>query len=118
MTSIMSDESRRDGQFHGRIMSTSTFPTATFTLSQPIPISSVPAEGLETTVEANGQLTLRGTTKPVVAQLKVRRTGGMIQVAGSIPVKFAEWNIPNPSTAGITTQDNGLVEFLLNFVKS
>jgi polyisoprenoid-binding protein YceI len=118
MTSIKSDESRRDSQFHGRIMSTSTFPTATFTLSQPITVAKVPAEGAETTVEANGQLTLRGTTKPVTAQLTARRTGDMIAVSGSIPIKFADWNIPNPSTAGISTQDNGVVEFLVNFART
>ncbi|MEO7429491.1 MAG: YceI family protein, partial [Acidimicrobiales bacterium] len=36
MTSIASDQSRRDGQFHGRIMETSTFPTSTFALTEPI----------------------------------------------------------------------------------
>src|SRR5947209_7675336 len=36
MTTVTSDQSRRDGQFNGRIMETSTFPTATFALTQPI----------------------------------------------------------------------------------
>src|SRR5260221_6355186 len=34
MTTVASDQSRRDGQFHGRIMETSTFPTATFALTK------------------------------------------------------------------------------------
>jgi polyisoprenoid-binding protein YceI len=118
MASITSDEERRDRQFHGRIMSTGTFPTSTFTLSQPISVPSVPAENAETTVSANGQLTLRGVTKPVTAQLTARRSGATISVAGSIPIIFSEWNIPNPSTPGVTTQDNGVVEFLLNFAKA
>ena len=117
MASIESDESRRDNQFRGRIMSTGTFPTATFTLSQPISVSPLPAENTDANVQANGQLTLRGVTRPVVAQLQARRTGGTIQVAGSIPVKFSDWNIPNPSVPGISTQDNGLVEFRLNFTQ-
>ena len=41
-----------------------------------------------------------------------------IEVSGTIPVKFADYQIDNPSTAGITTQDNGVVEFLLVFDKS
>ena len=36
MTSVASDESRRDAQFNGRIMDTSTYPTGTFTLTEPI----------------------------------------------------------------------------------
>jgi polyisoprenoid-binding protein YceI len=117
MASIRSDETRRDNQFHGRIMSTRTFPTATFTLSQPIAVPSIPPENAEANVQANGQLTLRGVTRPVVAELQARRTGGDIQVAGSIPIRFSDWNIPNPSAPGISTQDNGLVEFLLTFTK-
>jgi polyisoprenoid-binding protein YceI len=118
MTSLSSDEDRRDSQVRGRIMSTGTFPTSTFTLAQPISVPSIPAENVDSKVQANGQLTLRGVTRPVVADLQARRTGGKIQVAGSIPIKFDDWNIPNPSSPGITTQDNGLVEFLLTFTKA
>jgi hypothetical protein len=35
-------------------------------------------------------------------------------VTGSIPVTFADWGIPNPSFSGITTEDHGTVEFLVN----
>lgn len=118
MASVKSDENRRDNQFHGRIMSTRTFPTATFALSQPISVPSIPAENVQTNVQANGQLTLRGVTRPVVAQLQARRLGDRIEVAGSIPITFADWNIPNPSVPGISTQDNGMVEFLLGFAKA
>src|SRR5205823_5433952 len=36
MTSVSSDRSQRDGQFRGRIMQTSTYPTAMFKLTSPI----------------------------------------------------------------------------------
>src|SRR3954470_4566960 len=36
MTKVNSDRSQRDNQFHGRIMDTATFPTATFKLTSPI----------------------------------------------------------------------------------
>src|SRR5688572_12049774 len=45
MTSVESDQERRDRQFHGRIMNTSTYPKATFTLTEPIVLGSIPAEG-------------------------------------------------------------------------
>lgn len=41
------------------------------------------------------------------------------EVAGHIAVLFADYDIVNPSFAGfVTTQDNGLLEFLLVFTKT
>jgi polyisoprenoid-binding protein YceI len=118
LTTVTSDESRRDRQFHGRIMDTATFPTATFTLTQPIELGSIPDAGSQRTVQARGQLTLRGTTKPIEVKLTTRRSGSSIDVSGSIPVTFAEWNIPNPSFGPVSTEDNGVIEFLLHFSPS
>jgi len=36
-------------------------------------------------------------------------------VAGSIPITFADWNIANPSFGPVSTDDNGVLEFALNF---
>jgi polyisoprenoid-binding protein YceI len=115
LTTVKSDQARRDSQFNGRIMSTATHPNATFTLTQPIALPSIPAPGTDITANANGQLTLRSTTKPVTVPVTARRTAGNIQVNGSIPITFADWGIPNPSIGPISTQDHGLIEFLLNF---
>lgn len=37
---------------------------------------------------------------------------------GTIPVKFADYKIDNPSGGPVTTEDHGVVEFLLVFVAS
>ena len=42
MTTVTSDEDRRDEQFNDRIMETATFPTATFALTEPIELGSRP----------------------------------------------------------------------------
>ena len=42
MTTFKSDDSRRDGQFNGRIMEVSQFPTATFKLTSPIELGTHP----------------------------------------------------------------------------
>lgn len=118
VATIKSDESRRDNQFTGRIMNVSEFPTATFALTKPIDFGSLPADKTEITAEATGDLTLRGVTKSVTFQITARRNGANVEVSGTIPVTFADWNIPNPSTTGVSTEDNGVVEFLLVFAKS
>src|SRR4029077_5648506 len=79
-TTFHSDRSQRDGQFQGRIMDTADFPTATFTLTNPIDLGTVPANGVKITPKATGKLTLHGTTKTVTVSLTAERTGNVIQV--------------------------------------
>jgi hypothetical protein len=51
----------------------------------------------------------------VTLDLTAKRTAGRIQAAGSVPVVFAEWGIPNPSFGPAKTGDRGELEFLLLF---
>lgn len=118
MASVTSDQERRDRQFRGRIMAVNQFPKATFELSEPVRIAAIPADGVEGSATVKGKLTLRGTTKEVTVNIKGRRNGTKISVNGSIPIVFAEWNIPNPSFGPITTEHNGVLEFLLVFQRT
>ena len=114
MATIHSDQSQRDAQFDGRIMDVATYPTGTFTLTRGISLAPVPATGTIMAYHASGNLTLHGRTRPVTFSLKAQRTSTQIRVSGSIPITFADWDIPNPSFAGfVTTQDHGVLEFLL-----
>ena len=113
MTTLSSGEGRRDGQVQGRIMDTATFPTATLKLVDPIDFGKIPAAGETITTKAKINLTLHGTTKPVDVNLQARLNKSNIEVVGNIPIVFADFGIPNPSTAGITTEDKGLLEFAL-----
>jgi polyisoprenoid-binding protein YceI len=115
VASIASDESRRDSAFRGRVMSADEFPTATFALTQPIELGVEPADGVEVTSPVTGELTLRGVTNPVSFDVTAKQENGRIGVQGSIPVLFSDYGIANPSNGGITTEDNGLVEFVLVF---
>ena len=65
LTKVTSDESLHDEQFQGRIMDTAMYPTATFALTQPIDLGSVPAEGVEITEQATGTLSMHGVTRAV-----------------------------------------------------
>jgi polyisoprenoid-binding protein YceI len=118
MTTFKSDESRRDGQFNGRIMAVDQFPTATFVLTAPIDFGKIPGDGETITASATGDLTLHGTTKSVTFDLQATFKNNRIGVLGQIPVVFADYGIPNPSRATITTEDNGLLEFVLIFDKA
>jgi polyisoprenoid-binding protein YceI len=112
---VSSDRSQRDEQFQGRIMNTSRFPTATFTLTSPIQFSTLPAEGAQTTQTVTGDLSMHGVTNSVTFPVTAQRASGTIAVSGSINITFADWNISNPSGGPATTADNGVLEFLINF---
>jgi polyisoprenoid-binding protein YceI len=119
MATVHSDKSERDGQFDNRIMDVAKYPTGTFTLTSPIDLAPLPATGVIKSYTAHGKLTLHGTTRAVTFTLTAERKGANIEVAGDIPVLFADYDIQNPSVGGfVTTQDHGLLEFLLVFGKA
>lgn len=119
MATVHSDKSERDGQFDNRIMDVARYPTGSFTLTSPIDLAPLPATGAIKSYTADGKLTLHGTTRAVTFTLTAERAGANIEVAGHIPVLFADYNIQNPSVAGfVTTQNHGLLEFLLVFSRA
>ena len=114
MASVTSDRSQRDQQFAGRIMDTAQYPTGTFRLTSPIQLGSVPAVGVKTTETVTGELTLHGTTKPVTFTAQAERTGGALDVVGSIDIAYADYGIDNPSFGSFVSVGNsGTIEFLL-----
>jgi polyisoprenoid-binding protein YceI len=113
MTTFKSDQSKRDAQFNGRVMNVAKFPTATFVLTAPIDFGQVPAEGGTVTATATGDLTLHGTTNSVTFDVQGTFKNGLVGVLGQIPIVFADYGIPNPTFATVTTEDHGLLEFVL-----
>jgi hypothetical protein len=55
----------------------------------------------------------------VTATMQARDSGSVIQISGQIAVVFADWDIANPSFGSfVKTDNNGLVEFLLQARRS
>lgn len=115
LTKVTSDQGNRDRQFQGRIMDTASFPNATFTLTSPIELGSVPANGVQVTEKATGDLTLRGKTKSVTFDIIAQRNGDAIQTNGTIPVVFDDYAIPAPSFGPAEVEDHGELVSLINF---
>jgi polyisoprenoid-binding protein YceI len=113
MATFASDETRRDGQFNGRIMDVAQFPTAGFVLTTPIELGRQPADGVEVQVEAIGDLSLHGVTRPVSIPLTAKRTGDTLAVSGAVTVTFADYGIDNPSGGPASVGDTGDLEILL-----
>jgi polyisoprenoid-binding protein YceI len=119
MATIKSDESQRDVQFRGRIMDTSSYPTGTLTLARPIALAPLPAPGVVRIYTVTAALTLHGHSRTETFPLSAERVSDELEVSGSVPVLFADWDIPNPSFTGfVTTQNHGTLEFLLKLARS
>ena len=119
LTTLKSDDNQRDGQLNRQGIETGTYPTATFTLTAPIDLGSVPAEGQEIQVTASGQLNLHGQTKDVQVPMRARLSGGVITLSGSIPIVFADYGIQKPNSFKVLTiADQGTMEFQLFFSRA
>lgn len=114
MTTITTDNSNRDGQFLD-ILKTSEFPTATFTLTEPVDVSGV-TEGT-TSVQAKGELTVAGVSEPVVVALDAQTTATGVEVSGSIPVTFSDFGVDAPDLGFVKVEGTGTVEMLLTLAK-
>jgi polyisoprenoid-binding protein YceI len=118
LASVASGESLRDSQFQGRIMDVATYPTAEFELTEPIELESVPEVGTPVAAAATGELTVKDVTKSVTFDVNAQLLpDGRIEVQGSIPVVWAEYNIGAPSGGPAQVADDGAIEFLLRFAR-
>jgi len=113
---LRSDSRFRDSQLKSQALETQQFPLATFVLSEPISVGTVPIDGTETTFEARGQLTIHGVTNEVTIPLEATTAEGLLFVVGGVEVALADYDIdtPNaPRVAGVS--DIAVMEFSLVF---
>ena len=116
LTFLSSDSAQRDDQLRRQAIETDTFPTTTFVLTQPIALGSLPADGATVGATATGNLTIHGVTKSVQISIQAQRQGGIIAVAGSIPIVFGDYGFGGPSSfAVVSVNDHGIMELHLLF---
>ncbi|MGH2513465.1 MAG: YceI family protein, partial [Candidatus Limnocylindrales bacterium] len=116
LTTLQSDDQRRDGQLVRGGIQTGTYPTATFSLTAPIELGANPSAGREIDVVATGNLTLHGVTRSVQIPLKARLSGSIIEVVGSTTIVFTDYGIVKPTSfAVLSIADEGTLEFQVFF---
>ncbi len=96
-------------------LDTSRFPVATVALTRPVTLGAAFVSGRPVTIRAAGELTMNGTTHLVYVTFSARRSGPLLQAAGSIPVPFPDWGVKRPAGFGFlgALADHGRAEFLL-----
>ena len=112
---LTSDSSLRDSRVNQDYLQSENFPTATFTLVEPIPFGDEPGVGEPVTATANGTLELHGVTKDVMVELDAQLTAeDALEVVGSTPIALADYDIEVPDIPGIVkAAPEGTLEFKL-----
>jgi polyisoprenoid-binding protein YceI len=116
LTSLKSDDNRRDGQLQRQALETARFPQATFKLTSPIQLATAPGDGQAITATATGELTLHGVTKSVQIPIEARLSGDVVTVVGNLEIQFADYSVDQPTSfAVLSIEDHGTMEFQLHF---
>ncbi len=97
-----------------RMMDTTRYPAATFALNQPIAVDTRPLVNVTYRAPATGSLTMHGITRPVAFTFVARYTGVALEAAGSIGVRFSDWNLRAP----FGVQKDGAIEFTLRLSRA
>lgn len=113
VASITTDSGSRDAYFRDQALRASQFPEATFTLTAPVTLAEAPESGETVQVEATGDLTLAGKTQSVTVQIELRSDGTTAELAGAIPITFADYGVTAPSLGFVSVEPDGFVEFQL-----
>jgi polyisoprenoid-binding protein YceI len=113
--SLTSDQSRRDGYVRDRMFPNN--PVAIFTVPELGPLPEPIAVGESITRQVEGQLSIRGITKPVTFEVEARLDPEALFILGRTSFTWDELEIPPPNIPGrIQVKDEVSVEVLLSAV--
>ncbi len=117
LTTIETDRSQRRNKIQ-QALDTSTFPTATFTLTEPVAFGPDALKGTALKATARGDLTIHGVTHQVSIPIEATLVKNRVVVVGSTDLTFADYDVAVPkSPVVVSADDHGTLEFQLLFTK-
>jgi polyisoprenoid-binding protein YceI len=116
VTKLQSDRAARDTYILDNGLDSSKYPTARFTLSQPIVLQAGAGKGQPLHAEAIGTLLIHGVRRPVTIPFRACWNGPTIDVVGTSPISLSDYNIQAPHTVIAKVDNQGSLEFDLTFV--
>jgi polyisoprenoid-binding protein YceI len=108
LTSLHSDEGRRDNWIKGNTLQISRFPSATFVpretqgLPNPLPTSG------QSTFQLSGDLTVHGVTKPVTWQVTAQFADSTVSGNATTTVNITDFGMTPPKVGPVLGIDDGL----------
>jgi polyisoprenoid-binding protein YceI len=111
VSTLTSDQDRRDQRIRSIGIESDRFPTATFELAKPIALT-------KKKVDATGDLTLHGVKKRVTIPLRVQQSGSTLEAVGSLTFPWGDFGMTAPSVAGfVSVEDTATLEFDLKLAQ-
>ena len=118
LTTLQSDSGTRDNALRSRGLESDDFPTATFTLTEPLTLPAGAAEGERVSTQASGDLTIHGTTRSVTLTVEAQLSGDSAVVVGEAPVILQDHGIDPPTGFSVLSiADEGTFEFQIFLTK-
>ena len=115
LTTITTDESRRDDRVQDAL-ETGEFPTATFTLTEPLDLGDRAADGQPVRVAAAGDLMIHGVTERVGFPLEAQLVDDTVVLVGSIDQTLSGYGGEAPTAPIVLGVEDAFtleVQFLL-----
>jgi polyisoprenoid-binding protein YceI len=111
VTTLQSDEQRRDDRIRTSGLESDAFPTATFVLTEPVVLGDEPAAG---TIDVVGDLTVHGVTRSVELAIDATLNGDQIELVASHTFPFSDFEMTPPNVGGfVTVEDDATLELHL-----
>lgn len=118
LTTLESDESRRDDRIRTSGLQTDEYATATFELTEDIAVPEEIRDGSTVGVDAQGDLTLHDVTRSVTIPLQIRLSGNSVELVGSQDITLSDYQIDVSTFGGFVSVENeGTIEFELSLVR-
>ncbi len=115
LTTVTTNESRRDGRVQDAL-ETGSFPTATFTLTEPIELAAGAADGEAVSATATGDLTVHGVTREIAMPVEAQLVDDTVVLVGSVDLALSDFDVEAPSSPvvlGVSDQFTLELQFLL-----
>lgn len=120
LSTLTSDQSRRDNMIRNQWLNSNQYPLATFVSTG---VQGAPAsytDGQEVSFKLTGNLTIHDTTKPVTFDVKAKLTGSTLTGTATTQILMKDFGFDPPDLAGMLTVTDGVkvtVNFTANEVK-
>jgi len=119
VNTLKSDRSMRDEKIHEIGLESSRYPTATFTLSTPLTVTSSALKGKVAHASVTGTFNIHGTSKKETIPVEVSLSGATFDAVGSFTFPWSEFGMSAPSLGGfVNVTEHATMEFDLRLQRA
>ncbi len=118
MTTVETDNERRDTNVRMKILHTDEYPTSTFEITEPADLSTLPEDGTPGAVTLTGDLTIRGETNEITHDFTALRDGDQVVISGDVPINRMDYGVESPELVAAVIDEEGELNIRLAMEKN